>query len=384
MALVHFWARGAESSDESGEVFATIYAQKNSPNWDKSLFKGISVGAQWREYFFPFEFIADYAAGAATVNFGLRSRRQTLEIAGFEVLYYGTSLQVSDLPQHRATYAGREPDAPWRAADRARIEQHRKGDFTLELTGPSGQPLDGAEIEVEQHRHAFRFGSALQMWRLTSPAAEDRIYREKVLELFNAASNENALKWPPWNRDLGDRLSRERTRVGFRWLEENGLHRRGHVLVWPGWSNLPNGVVALEHDPDAASLIPAMVIEHIEEITQVTCGLVQEWDVINEPYYNHDIMDLSGERVMVDWFLAARLNSPQAPLYLNDYSILSNGGQDIAHQNHYERTIDLIDQGAPITGLGMQGHFGDNVTAPEKSLSLLDLFARFGLDIKIT
>jgi len=385
VALVHFWARGAESSDESGEVFATIYAQKNSPDWDKSLFKGISVGAQWREYFFPFEFIADYAAGAATVNFGLGSRRQTLEIAGFEVLYYGTSLQVSDLPQHRATYAGREPDAPWRAAARARIEQHRKGDFTLELTGPSGQPLAGAEIEVEQHRHAFRFGSALQMWRLTSPAAEDRIYREKVLELFNAASNENALKWPPWNGDWGDRFSRDRTLAGFRWLEENGLHRRGHVLVWPGWSNLPNGVVALEHDPDAASLIPAMVIEHIDEITQATRGLVQEWDVINEPYSNHDIMDLSGERVMVDWFLAARRNLPQAPLYLNDYSILSNGGQDIAHQNHYERTIVyLIDQGAPITGLGMQGHFGDNVTAPEKLLSLLDRFARFGLDIKIT
>ena len=65
------------------------------------------------------------------------------------------------------------------------------------------------------------------MWRLTSPAAEDRIYREKVLELFNAASNENALKWPPWNGDWGDRFSRERTLAGFRWLEENGLHRRG-------------------------------------------------------------------------------------------------------------------------------------------------------------
>ena len=48
------------------------------------------------------------------------------------------------------------------------------------------------------------------------------------------------------------------------------------------------------------------------------------------------------------------------------------------------RSYNLIDQGAPITGLGMQGHFGDNVTAPEKLLSLLDRFARFGLDIKIT
>ena len=32
----------------------------------------------------------------------------------------------------------------------------------------------------------------------------------------------------------------------------------------------------------------------------------------------------------------------------------------------------------------MQGHFGDNATPPEKLLSLLDRYARFGLDIKIT
>ena len=32
----------------------------------------------------------------------------------------------------------------------------------------------------------------------------------------------------------------------------------------------------------------------------------------------------------------------------------------------------------------MQGHFGDQVTAPAKLLALLDRFGRFGLDIKIT
>lgn len=37
IALVHFWARGIESTDESGEAFVTLYAQKNSPDWDKSL-----------------------------------------------------------------------------------------------------------------------------------------------------------------------------------------------------------------------------------------------------------------------------------------------------------------------------------------------------------
>ncbi|MCY3792506.1 MAG: endo-1,4-beta-xylanase [Gemmatimonadetes bacterium] len=136
---------------------------------------------------------------------------------------------------------------------------------------------------------------------------------------------------------------------------------------------------------DAATAIPPLVIDHIDEIIQATEGLVEEWDVINEPYTNHDLMDLSGDHVMVEWFQAARRNLPTAPLYLNDYNILSNNGQDIAHQNHYEQTIQyLLDQGAPITGLGMQGHFGDQVTAPAKLLALLDRFGRFGLDIKIT
>ncbi|NKB67875.1 MAG: T9SS type A sorting domain-containing protein [Candidatus Latescibacteria bacterium] len=386
IALIHFWARGLESSDETGEVFTTVYAQKNSPDWDKSLLKGFSVGAAWREFFFPFEFIDDYAAGQATINFGVGTRRQILEIAGLEVLDYSDALTLADLPQTLLTYAGREPDAPWRQEAATRIDQHRRGDFTLEIVDASGQPVAQAEVQVEMQRHAFLFGSALQMWRLTSDTAEDQTYRDKVLELFNAASNENALKWPAWDGDWGQtNYGRDKTLAGFAWLKANGLHRRGHVLVWPGWSNLPQSINRLADQADAATAIPPLVIEHIDEVTQATEDLVQEWDVINEPYTNHDIMDLSGDQVMVDWFQTARRNLPAAPLYLNDFSILSNNGQDLAHQNHYEQTIQyLLDQGAPLTGLGMQGHFGDQVTTPTKLLDLLDRFGRFGLPIKIT
>ena len=51
---------------------------------------------------------------------------------------------------------------------------------------------------------------------------------------------------------------------------------------------------------DAATAIPPLVIDHIDEIIQATEGLVEEWDVINEPYTNHDLMDLSGDHVMVE------------------------------------------------------------------------------------
>jgi endo-1,4-beta-xylanase len=386
IALVHFWARGIESTDESGEAFVTLYAQKNSPDWDKSLYKGFSVGAVWREFFFPFAFSEDYDAGQATINFGVGSRRQTIEIAHFEVLHYGKSRRLDELPQTELTYAGRDADAPWREAAAQRIVQHRQGDLALEISDANGQPIAGAQVQVEMQRHAFLFGSALQMWRLTSPTEEDRIYREKIKELFNAASSENALKWPPWDGDWdAEKFGRDKTLAGFAWLKENNIHRRGHVLVWPSWRNLPQRIKDFEKNPAAATLVPPIVIEHIDDIIQASKAFVQEWDVLNEPYDNHDLMDLSGEHIMVDWFNAARRNLPSAPLFINDYSILSNSGQDIAHQNHYDQTIQyLIEQGAPITGIGMQGHFGDNATPPEKLLSILDRYARFGLDIKIT
>ena len=39
---------------------------------------------------------------------------------------------------------------------------------------------------------------------------------------------------------------------------------------------------------------------------------MSEWDVINEPYQNHDLMDLAGNGLMVDWFVRARENLPPA------------------------------------------------------------------------
>ena len=72
------------------------------------------------------------------------------------------------------------------------------------------------------------------------------------------------------------------------------------------------------------------------------------WDVVNEPFDNHDLLDLLGERVMVDWFAAARATDPAPKLFINDYAILSGGGGTTPHRDHYEKTIEkLIAAGHP-------------------------------------
>src|SRR3954454_14510561 len=125
-------------------------------------------------------------------------------------------------------------------------------------------------------------------------------------------------------------------------MRDRGMRIRGHVLVLPGWSHLPASVTRLRGTPDAATTIPPLVLAHIDDLTQRTAPYMSEWDVINEPYANHDLMDLAGNGIMVDWFVRAREHLPEAGLVLNDYDILSGHGAHHAHQDHFEATARFL------------------------------------------
>ncbi len=114
-------------------------------------------------------------------------------------------------------------------------------------------------------------------------------------------------------------------------------------------------------------------------------GSVIHWDVVNEPFDNHDLIDILGEGALVGWFKLARATDPTPKLFINDYAILSGGGGDSAHRAHYEKTIKfLLDSGAPLDAIGMEGHFGTSLTGPEEMLGILDRFAKLGKPIWIT
>jgi hypothetical protein len=111
--------------------------------------------------------------------------------------------------------------------------------------------------------------------------------------------------------------------------------------------------------------------------------------VINETRTNHEVMDnlSEGDLAMVDWFEQTRAADPHAKLYLNDYGILSSGGStNTANQQQYIDTLEfLIDNGAPIDGVGFQGHFSpDSLTGPEQLWDIFDRFDELGLDMQIT
>ena len=148
---------------------------------------------------------------------------------------------------------------------------------------------------------------------------------------------------------------------------------------------MPKSIKALEGNPSA---MRKAIAEHVKDEVSACRGKVVDWDVINEPFSNHDVMDVCGDDVMVEWYKIARECDPGVKLFINDYDILSScddGDALTEHQRHYLKTIKyLIDNGAPLDGIGMQGHFGMHPTPPEKMLKMLDLFAQFGKEIEIT
>ncbi|MCR6630466.1 MAG: endo-1,4-beta-xylanase [Magnetospirillum sp.] len=222
------------------------------------------------------------------------------------------------------------------------------------------------------------------MERLVVDSPDNLRYRQITEEFFNAASNENDLKWPVWLGEWGEGFSREQTLAGLRWLRERNFHIRGHVFVWPGHKNLPKPIVDRIGTP-RQSEIPGIVHDHIREIARATKGLIDEWDVLNEPFTNHDLMDIFGNEIMPPWFRVAREELPDVPLYLNDFSN-HDATTDADHVAHFEQTARyLIDHGALLDGLGLQAHFNGRPNAPENILDVLDRYYRqFKLPVRIT
>ena len=166
------------------------------------------------------------------------------------------------------------------------------------------------------------------------------------------------------------------------WLRRHGIPVRGHCLVWPGKTNLPKDVVALLDQPEA---LRKSITSHIADEVGAFRGQLTEWDVLNEPFTNTDVQRVLGDGAMLDWFRDTHEADPAPHLFINDYSILESGGRDAPHQDHYFKTIQLLlDGGAPVQGIGIQGHFSEDLTAIPRLIEILDRFGSFGLPIQIT
>ncbi len=347
-------------------------------DYKKSIVLPLEPGPRWRRVDVPFRSAGDYPAGGAQAAFRAGFGPQAVDIGGFELVNYGRAPGRVPLTAF-GLYEGREAGAPWRAEAEQRIEKFRKASIAVTVLNPDGTPAPGAAVEIKQLKHAFSFGCAVNSKVLfdKGPEGDKRRYKETFLKLFNSATIENGLKWPFWEGD--QKRWADRTAA---WLAANGVKLRGHTLIWPGWEHLPVSAGKLRKNQEK---LRAAVRRHITEEASYYRGKAADWDVLNEPVGHPEVLALLGQGEAAEWFRLARAADPSARLFVNDYGVLDDFGANSGQQDGYEAFIrSLLDEKAPLDGIGLQSHFKWDLTPPARLLTVLDRFQGLGKPLLAT
>lgn len=389
--IIHFWAK---SNGSRGSVNAFA---EDASTFEKEYFNLIEFTPDWTEYFLSFKSTKIYDVGAMAMGFHLATEVQNIDIGGFTALNYGGSYSLDDLPSSfsPSNYGGNEADAAWRTDAADRIENLRKANLDITVLGQDGQPLEGVEVHVSMEEHEFGFGSAFAMSRFPGGRAFDQQYIDKVIDLdgkghgFNVGVNENALKWDGWEEQwIG---SPDQTKSGIEWLTNNNVDFRGHVLVWPGYGNLPSDI-----EGQSISYINNRIEDRLREmLTDPVLGSnIAEWDILNEVTTNRDLEMLyqgqsgyeNGRELYQEIIQKAKAIAPDKSYYINDYIVLSGGGSSAAVVDRYKGYLDEMAAGeASFDGIGFQCHIGSIPTSINKiEATLDDFYERYDVRMKIT
>lgn len=390
--LMVIWLRSATPNAR-----VNIFVE-HATTYSKEIIATVTPTSTWKMYLAPFESTADYPVNGLTIGLHLAYANQTIEIGGTACLNFEKTLTYNQLPLSldNDTYGGIEPNAAWRAVADQSIEQLRKANFTVKVINGSNQPVSGAEVRFEMTQHAFKFGSAVVSNKFNGGSALNATYEQKMLDLdgkghgFNEIVFENDLKWPAWEQHWFS--SQAEIASDMAWLKNKGISVRGHNLVWPDWQYSPSDITAAQ-TPD---YIKNRIKNHLNSILNYT-GVGKEcidWDVLNEIVANNAYANrfagttgyVTGRELYTEIYKQARSLLPNSKLYLNDYIAIEQGDSPTNGIATWKTRIDeLLAQGAPIDGIGFQGHFASKPTGIPRVKEILDEFwNKYQLEAKVT
>ena len=263
-------------------------------------------------------------------------------------------------------------------------------------TGPAAEPANDpatappTATTAEQHdatikdvyKNHFLIGMAGDL-----PGNYSDAEKKLVIDNFNIVTPENCLKPAPvhpseetWRFERPDAL--------VNWCREHKLAVHGHTLVWHAQTN-----DWFFRDGDRTT-VTRRLEAHISTLVGRYKGKIQSWDVVNEAINDRgdattaqteNLRNLSWLRTIGPEFVTvafkfAHQADPDAKLYYNDYGIESGP----KHDSSLVLLKRLIKEGAPIYGVGIQGHWSTGrvpFAAVDKAISD---YASLGLKVSVT
>ena len=178
------------------------------------------------------------------------------------------------------------------------------------------------------------------------------------------------------------------------WCEQNGVKVWGHTLLWHAQTGRWFFQDA-DGQPASRELALERLKKHIFTVAERYKGKVVGWDVVNEAIadsgagMSENLRNFSwyktvGPDVLTLAFKWAHEADPDAKLYYNDYNIergaATNTGKHASSMILLKR---LLADGAPITGVGIQGHWHLDTNLDDVEQAIIN-YASLGLEVSIT
>ncbi|MEU8661447.1 endo-1,4-beta-xylanase, partial [Actinoplanes philippinensis] len=243
-----------------------------------------------------------------------------------------------------------------------------------------GRPLADRDVVVEQRSHAFGFGNIGFDFVPVANGEPAAVTGQEDLwfDLFNTATL--PFYWSLFEPER-DRPDTDRLHRAARWFTDRGARVKGHPLVWhtlaPDWLRRLS-----------TAEVEAVVRARIRREVTGFADVVHSWDAINEvvimPVFRNEehpnaITRLARERGRIATvrlaFEEARAADPTATLLLNDFDM----------STAYECLIEgVLEAGIRIDAIGLQSHMHQGYWGEDRTLAVLDRFARYGLPLHMT
>jgi endo-1,4-beta-xylanase len=256
--------------------------------------------------------------------------------------------------QSGITFSARNLEAAaynWKEEANSRIEQIRKSDAAIQILDAAGNPIAGVTVQARQVGHNFGFGSAVGNGLSGPPLFENTKYTNFFKSNFEWGVFGNESKY--WyNEPSQGTVTYETADMMTKFCLDNGIKLRGHCLFWEAANTVQDWVKALKDDQ-----LRAAIDNRLDNAVPHFQGKFLHWDVDNEMLHNSYYSGRLGTSIWTHMHQRARQLDGNPLLFVNEYNTLEGNDTDA----YKEMVINLRKSGAPVDGVGTQGHFGSTV-----------------------
>ncbi|CAA2934205.1 endo-1,4-beta-xylanase A-like [Olea europaea subsp. europaea] len=247
----------------------------------------------------------------------------------------------------------------------------RKRNVILKFSASDSTTLLGTYVKIRQMQNSFPFGSCLSRSNIDNEDFVDFFSKN-----FNWAVFGNELKWY-WTEAQQGNFNYKDADELLNFCECHNIQVRGHCIFWEVESAVQTWIRTLNKN----DLMSAVQNRLLGLLTRYK-GKFKHYDVNNEMLHGSFYQDHLGKDIRANMFKIANQLDPSAILFVNDYHIEDGCDSRSSPEKYIEHILDLQEQGAPVGGIGIQGHI-DSPVGPIVC-SALDKLGILGLPIWFT